>query len=96
MNILEKEGKHSFHLVVGLMGCFGLRPAEIGTMYPQRGVLKIGTVKRNTQSMQMKKSPPKKVSAVNPEGLEGEGNKLVMRYEMGELQFPLAVKTLQE
>ena len=27
MNILEKEGKHSFRLVVGLMGCFGLRPA---------------------------------------------------------------------
>ena len=92
MNILEKEGKHSFRLVVGLMGCFGLRPAEIGAMYPERGLLKIGTVKRNKQSMNKKKSPPKKVSAVDPEGLEGEGNKLVMRYEIGELQLPLAVK----
>ena len=92
MNILEKEGKHSFRLVVGLMGCFGLRPAEIGAMYPERGLLKIGTVKRNKQSMNKKKSPPKKVSAVDPEGLEGEGNKLVMRYEIGELQLPIAVK----
>ena len=42
--------------------------------------------------MQKKKSTHKKMCAVDPEGLEGEGNKLVMRYEMGEIQLPLAVK----
>ena len=29
--------------------CFGVRPSEIGSMYPQRGLLKIGIVKRNKQ-----------------------------------------------
>ena len=57
MNILEKEGKHSFRLVVGLMGCFGLRPAQIGAMYPERGVLKKGCDYLRQQLIYVLKKP---------------------------------------
>ena len=51
LDSLEEDGKHSLRLVVGLLGIYGLRPAEIGTMISINGELNIGAIKRNSGSM---------------------------------------------
>ncbi len=42
------------------MDCSGLRHSEIGAIYPEQGLLKIGIVKRNKQLMNKKNSHLKK------------------------------------
>ncbi len=37
-------------LAVALVGCFGLRPAELGVLHPRGGRLYVGAVKRNTKT----------------------------------------------
>tara|TARA_B100000963_G_C22456028_1_gene593398 strand:- start:508 stop:648 length:141 start_codon:yes stop_codon:yes gene_type:complete len=46
MNILEKEVKYIFLLLVALMGYFRFLPSEIGAIYPKRGLLNIEIVKK--------------------------------------------------
>jgi hypothetical protein len=37
-------------LAVALVGCYGLRPAELGVLHPRGGLLYVGSVKRNART----------------------------------------------
>jgi len=48
---LEADGEHELRLAVGLVGLYGLRPAELAVLEVREGRLRVGQVKRNSTSM---------------------------------------------
>ena len=52
---IENKGNFNLWLAVGLVGCFGLRPAELGALSVENGRLFVGTtVKRNKHKLKKK------------------------------------------
>ena len=47
VDALEEEGLMEIRLAVGIVGCFGLRPAELAVMDYRDGRLFVGKIKRN-------------------------------------------------
>ena len=91
---IENKGNLNLWLAVGLVGCFGLRPAELGALSVENGRLFVGTtVKRNKHKLKKNDKPkaPEMVVAVDPIGLEGLGDRLVQLYAKGTIKLPLGV-----
>jgi len=54
---IEAEGNTELWMLVALIGCYGLRPAEIATLHLVGDKLMVGPVKRNIHSMDATQKP---------------------------------------
>ncbi|NBQ21106.1 MAG: site-specific integrase [Synechococcaceae bacterium WB6_3B_236] len=90
---LEADGEHELRLAVGLVGLYGLRPAELAVLQVgEDGKGRVGQVKRNTSSMGAKAKPPRLVMAIDIAGREGEGERLLQLYASGLVKLPLSLR----
>ena len=91
LDALEADNKPDLWLAVALVGCFGLRPAELAALTVVDGQLKVGShVKRNRRTMKNPK-PPRLVVALEIPG-RSDGAKALKLYESGLVKLP---KTLR-
>ena len=76
-------------LAVSLVGCYGLRPAELGVLHPKGGLLYVGSVKRNSSSG----TRPDRLAL--PLELPGrdDGARALKLLEAGLLELPLPIRT---
>lgn len=89
---LEADGEYELRLAVGLVGLYGLRPAELAVLTVKDGKGKVGHVKRNSTSMGAKAKPPRRVMAIDIAGREGEGERLLQLYASGLVKLPLSLR----
>ena len=89
MAALESNNKPQLRLAVGLVGLFGLRPAELAVLSVEDGKLFVGNVKRNRK---MKKKEQRRVIPLDLPSLPNEGARLVKQLESGLVSFPIAIQ----
>jgi integrase len=89
---LEADGEHELRLAVGLVGLYGLRPAELAVLEVREGVLRVGHVKRNSASMGAKSKQPRLVKVIDVAGREGEGELLLHLYASGLVKLPKSLR----
>jgi integrase len=89
---LEADGEHELRLAVGLVGLFGLRPAELAVLEVREGECRVGHVKRNTSNMGSKTKPSRLVIPLDIAGREGEGERLLHAYAEGKLKLPKSIR----
>jgi integrase len=92
LDALREAGKEELHLVVSLVGLFGLRPAELGVLRVEEGRLYVGNVKRNARTLKVAK-PERRVLPLDLPGREGEGTKAVALLRSGLVKLPGAIRT---
>ena len=93
LDALKEDGKTELWLAVGLVGLFGLRPAELAVLQASGGTLHVGThVKRNARTMK-RPSPPRLVLPLDIPGREGEGQRMVELFESGLVKLPRPIQT---
>ena len=85
---LEADGEHELRLAVGLVGLYGLRPAELAVLTVKEGRGYVGHVKRNSSSMGAKAKPHRLVKPIDVAGREGEGERLLQLYASGLTKLP--------
>ena len=96
LDALEADGKPELHLAVGLVGLFGLRPAELAVLrVDDEGRLRVGEVKRNRWAMRRAKSERLAVGIDIP-GRDGEGRRILQLYASGLVKLPLRILTTIE
>jgi integrase len=97
LDALRDEGKAELQLAVGLVGLFGLRPAELAVMrVDEEGRLRVGAqVKRNRWSMSRPKSE-RLVLPLDIPGREGEGARFLQLYASGLVKLPARILTTIE
>lgn len=92
LDALQAEGKEELWLAVALVGCFGLRPAELAALSVEDGHLKVGSqVKRNRRSMKNQK-PPRLALALELDG-RTDGAHALAQFELGRQKLPAAIRT---
>jgi len=89
---LEADGEHELRLAVGLVGLYGLRPAELAVLEVREGRLRVGQVKRNSTSMGAKGKQYRLVLPLDIAGREGEGERLLQMYAEGEVKLPKSLR----
>jgi len=89
---LEADGAHELRLAVGLVGLYGLRPAELAVLEVREGKGYVGHVKRNSSSMGAKAKPPRLVMAIDIAGREGEAERLLQLYASGLVKLPRSLR----
>ena len=89
---LEADGEQELRLAVGLVGLFGLRPAELAVLTVKEGLGRVGHVKRNSTSMGAKAKPTRRVMALDVPGLEGEGERMLQLYASGLVKLPKSLR----
>ena len=90
---LEVDGEHELRLAVGLVGLYGLRPAELAVLTVKEGRGYVGHVKRNSSSMGAKAKPHRLVKPIDVAGREGEGERLLQLYASGLMKLPKSLRT---
>ena len=92
LDALEADHKPELWLAVALVGCFGLRPAELAALSVVDGRLKVASnVKRTRRSMKNQK-PPRLAVALELEGRD-DGARALAQYESGLVKLPRAICT---
>ena len=89
---LEADGEHELRLAVGLVGLYGLRPAELAVLQVRDGKAFVGNVKRNTSNLGSKPKPARLVKPIDIGGREGEGERLLQLYASGLVKLPLSLR----
>ncbi|MEY3963067.1 MAG: hypothetical protein RLZZ106_322, partial [Cyanobacteriota bacterium] len=89
---LEADGDEELRLAVGLVGLYGLRPAELAVLEVREGKGYVGHVKRNSSSMGAKAKPPRLVKPIDVAGREGEGDRLLQLYASGQVKLPKSIR----
>jgi integrase len=89
---LEADGEHELRLAVGLVGLYGLRPAELAVLEVREGECRVGHVKRNTSSMGSKTKASRLVRPLDIAGREGEGDRLLQLYAKEEVKLPKSIR----
>jgi len=89
---LESDGEHELRLAVGLVGLYGLRPAELAVLAVKDGKGRVGHVKRNSSSMGAKAKPHRLVMAIDVAGREGEGDRMLQLYASGLVKLPKSLR----
>ena len=94
---LEADGKLDLWLAVGLIGLFGLRPAELAVMrLDEDGRLFVGgQVKRDATAIEQGTEKPERlVKALDLNGREGLGKRMAMLWNngRGQIKLPLAIR----
>jgi integrase len=83
-------------LAVALIGCHGLRPAELGVLHPRGGRLYVGSVKRNSRTAAAPK-PNRLVlplELTDPSGaIRDDGARALALLEAGLVELPLPIRT---
>lgn len=97
LDALKADGKAELQLSVGLVGLFGLRPAELAVLrVDDEGRLRVGAqVKRNRWSMNRPKSERLALPLDIP-GREGEGARFLQLYDSGLVKLPDRILTTIE
>ncbi|QBE68369.1 integrase [Synechococcus sp. WH 8101] len=90
---LEADGEHELRLAVGLVGLFGLRPAELAVLQVRDGKAYVGNVKRNSSNLGSKAKPARLVKPIDIAGREGEGERLLQLYASGLVKLPKSIRT---
>ncbi|QCH14574.1 site-specific integrase [Synechococcus sp. CB0101] len=89
---LDADSEHELRLAVGLVGLYGLRPAELAVLTVKEGKAYVGHVKRNSTSMGAKAKPPRLVKAIDIAGRDGEGERLIQLYASGRVKLPKSLR----
>jgi len=89
LEALDAEGKRpDLRLAIALVGLFGLRPAELGTLEVRDGRLYVGPVKRNRAGAKKSRlSLPLDLS-----GMPGEGERVLQLFDSGLVKLPVAIR----
>jgi integrase len=97
LDALEADGKPELRLAVGLVGLFGLRPAELAVLrVDDGGRLRVGAdVKRNRWAMKRPKAE-RLALALDIPGREGEGDLFLQLYASGLVKLPPRILTTIE
>ena len=97
LDALKADGKPELELAVGLVGLFGLRPAELAVLrVDDEGHLRVGAqVKRNRWSMNRPKSE-RLVVPIDIPGRDGEGARFLQLYASGLVKLPPRILTTIE
>ena len=92
LDALVADRKPELWMAVALVGCFGLRPAELAALEIEDGKLKVrSNVKRNKSSMK-KQKPPRLALALELEGRD-DGARALAQYKSGLVKLPRAIRT---
>ena len=92
LDALVADEKPELWMAVALVGCFGLRPAELAALEIEDGQLKVrSNVKRNKSSMKNQK-PPRLVIALELDGRD-DGARALAQFESGLVKLPRAILT---
>lgn len=92
LDALVADKKPELWMAVALVGCFGLRPAELAALEIEDGQLKVrSNVKRNKGSMK-KQKPPRLALALELEGRD-DGAQALAQYKSGLVKLPRAIRT---
>ncbi|WP_206749680.1 site-specific integrase [Synechococcus sp. UW179B] len=92
LDALIADEKPELWLAVALVGCFGLRPAELAALSVDDGRLKVASnVKRNRRSMKNQK-PPRLAIALELDGRD-DGARALRQFESGLVKLPRAIRT---
>ena len=89
------EDVPELRLAVGLVGLYGLRPAELMVLSFVDGELKVGNVKRNLKTASTPKKP-RTARALNLKELPGEGERLVQLWSSGLVKLPLSIRNAKD
>jgi len=89
---LEADGEHELRLAVGLVGLYGLRPAELAVLEVRKGEAYVGHVKRNSTSMGTKAKQHRFVQPLNIAGRDGEGERLLQLYASELVKLPKSIR----
>jgi integrase len=93
LDALEAHGKTELWLAVGLVGLFGLRPAELAVLQVSDGKLYVGShVKRNWRTMK-RPSQPRLAVALDIPGREGQGRRVLELFHSGLVKLPRPIQT---
>ncbi len=95
LDALEADGKTELWLAVGLVGLFGLRPAELKVLRVEDDKLYVGSVKRNKQTMG-KKVKDRLVLPLDIPGREGEAKRMLDLYVSGLVKLPSQIENIKE
>ena len=92
---LEADGKPDLHLAVGLVGLYGLRPAELAVLQvvedkDKNLKLRVGQVKRNAKTMNRKKEL-RLVIPIDIDGRQGEAQRLLRLYHSELVKLPASL-----
>lgn len=98
LDALEAAGRHDLRLAVGLVGLFGLRPAELATLRMDGDRLLVGQVKRNIFDMRKTRTAQARmkerlVLPLDLPGRPGLGAQLAAQWASGLLRFPPQIET---
>lgn len=98
LDALEQAGRHDLRLAVGLVGLYGLRPAELATLRMDGDRLLVGQVKRNIFDMQKSATAQarRKERLVLPLDLPnrpGLGAQLAAQWASGLVKLPPQIET---
>ena len=97
LDALEADGKPELHRAVGMVGLFGLRPAELAVLrVDDGGHLKVGAdVKRNRCSMKRPKAERLALPLDIP-GRDGEGARILQLFDSKLVKLPPRILTTIE
>lgn len=92
---LEADGKPELHMAVGLVGLYGLRPAELAVLTvvedkDKNLKLRVGQVKRNAKTRNQKKES-RLVLPLDIEERNGEAQRLLHLYHSGLVKLPASI-----
>ena len=92
LNSLRADGKSDLYLAVGLVGLFGLRPAELAALrIDDQGMLWVGgQVKRNKRTMKTPK-PDRFVIPIDLPSMPGEAQRILSLYSSGLQALPVSI-----
>ena len=91
LEMLHNTGNQELRLAVGLIGIFGLRPAELGVLEVRDGnKLYVGEVKNNPNKT--KETGYQRAIALDLPSLPKEGEKLLELYKTGKVKLPFAIR----
>lgn len=92
LDALQADGKQQLWLAVALVGCFGLRPAELAVLSVSEGSLMVGSVKRNKRSMKQGPAKPRLALALELPGRD-DGARSLQLYASGLVKLPRQIAT---
>ncbi|CAK27594.1 Phage integrase family protein [Synechococcus sp. RCC307] len=95
---LERRRQHGLRLAVGLVGLYGLRPAELAVLSFEDGQLRVGQVKRNMAAIrkgakQQARENLRLALPLDLPGHEGLGAQLALQWQSGLVKLPLPIRT---
>lgn len=93
LDALEADGKSELWLAVGLVGLFGLRPAELAALDASDGRLHVDSQVKRNQRTRGRPSPARLVLPLDIPGREGEGLRMLELFSSGLVKLPHPIRT---